>query len=299
MEKTLKHRAKAFLLLCLLPALGGCLRSTRSVIQTHPPAQVLSSSLEDIVKATTQRYDHIQTLKASVEMSASTGGGKEGKVVDYASFTGYILMRKPGDFHFVGLAPAIRTRMVDMVTDGKTFTLVIPPISQATTGSNDAPGKETNKLKNLRPQFFTDSLLIRSAQPDEMVSLVSDDRIYQPDPTRKYVVDEPEYDLGIYRTVPNSTELKTQRVIHIGRSTLMPYQQDVYDEKGQLVTVVNYDDYKLFGEETFASKITIRRPIDGLTLRVTITQLALNAKLDDEQFEVPRIPATYKVEKLP
>jgi outer membrane lipoprotein-sorting protein len=268
-------------------------------MQTHRPPQVLSSSLDAIVKTTTDRYEAIQTLKASVEMSASTGGGKEGKVVDYTSFTGYILMRKPGDFHFVGLAPAIRTRMVDMVTDGKTFTIVIPPISQATKGSNTSEGTSTNPLKNLRPQFFTDALLIRSASAEEKVSLVSDDRIYQPDPTKKYLVDEPEYDLGIYRAVANSTELKTQRVIHIGRATLQPYQQDVYDEKGQLVTVVNYDDYKLFGDQTFASKITIRRPIDGLTLRVTITQLALNQKLDDDQFEVPRIPASYKIENLP
>ena len=268
-------------------------------MQTHPPSQVLSSSLDAIVKSTADRFDNIKSLKASVEMSASTGGGKEGKVVDYASFTGYILMRKPGDFHFVGLAPAIRTRMIDMVTDGKTFTLVIPPKSEATTGSNNSGGTSPNALKNLRPQFFTDSLLIRSADPDEMVSLVSDDRIYQPDPTKKYVVDEPEYDLGIYRSVANSTELKTQRVIHIGRATLLPYQQDVYDEKGQLVTVVNYDDYKRFGDNTFASRITIRRPLDGLTLRVTITQLALNQQLDDDQFETPRIPSSYKVERLP
>ena len=268
-------------------------------MQTHPPAQILSSSLEDLVKATSTRYENIRTLKASVDMSASTGGGKEGKVVDYTSFTGFILFRKPGDLHFVGLAPAIRTRIVEMVTDGKNFTIVMPPLKQATTGSNSSPGTSTNSLKNLRPQFFTDALLIRSAGPDELVSLVSENRIYQPDPTKKYVVDEPDYDLGIYRTVANSTELKTQRVIHIGRATLLPYQQDVYDEKGQLVTVVNYDDYKLFGDQTFASRITIRRPIDGLTLRVTITELALNATLDDEQFETPRIPDNYKVEKLP
>lgn len=287
------------MLLCLLPALGGCLSTTRSVMQTHPPTQVLSASLDDIVKTTTARFDSIKSLKASVELQASTGGGKEGKVVTYTSFTGYILIRKPGDFHFVGLAPAIRTRMVDMVTDGKTFTLVIPPISQATTGSNTSIGTSPNSLKNLRPQFFTDSLLIRSAAPDELLSLVSDERIYQPDPTRKYVVDEPEYDLGIYRSVANSMELKTQRVIHIGRSTLMPYQQDIYDEKGQLVTVANYEEYKLFGDTTFASRITIRRPLDGLTVRLTITQLAVNQQLDDDQFEVPRIPSSYKVERLP
>ncbi|HEY0200513.1 MAG TPA: hypothetical protein VGC24_02350, partial [Burkholderiaceae bacterium] len=155
-----------------------------------------------------------------------------------------------------------------------------------------------NPLENLRPSVFTDSLIIRSAAPGELVSLVSDERIYQPDPTRKYVVDEPEYDLGIYRAVPGSNELKSQRVIHIGRSSLLPYQQDVYNEKGQLVTVANYDDYKLFGETTFPSRITIRRPLDQLSLVLTITKLAVNQKLDDDQFQNP-YPQTYQIQRLP
>jgi outer membrane lipoprotein-sorting protein len=296
----IEFRRKALpLLLCVLPAMSGCFRTTRSVMQTHPPAQVLTSSLDDLVKSTMGRYDAIQTLNASVEMVASTGGGKEGKVVDYTSFNGYILIRKPEDFHFIGLVPIAHTRMVDMVTDGKNFTLVIPPKSRAITGSNTINTPSKNALENLRPSMFTDSLLIRSAGPDELVSLVSDERIYQPDPTRKYVVDEPEYDLGIYRTVANSTELKTQRVIHVGRSTLLPYQQDIYDEKGQLVTVANYADYRKFGDTTFPSHVTIRRPLDQITLKITITELAVNRKLDDDQFETPKIPANYQVEHLP
>lgn len=290
---------KSLLVFAALPALTGCLRTTRSVMQTHAPARIMTSSLDSLVKTTTERYDYIKTLKASVEMQASTGGGKQGKVVDYTAFNGYILVRQPGDFHFLGLLPAIHTRMIDMVTNGDTFTMVIPPKSRAVTGSNAVTTPSANALENLRPGIFTDSLIIRSAKPDEKISMVSDERIYQPDPTKKYIVNEPEYDLAIFKPVENSQELKTQRVIHVGRSTLLPYQLDIYDEKGQLVTVANYEDYKLFGDVTFPSKITIRRPLDEVTLHMTITQLSVNTPLDDDQFEVPKIPATYTVQHLP
>ena len=290
-------RWKALLALSLLPALTGCV-TTRSVMKTHPPAQVLSSTLDAITKSTTDRYNSINSFTASVDVVASAGGGKNGTVTQYPAFTAIILLRKPEDLHFVLFAPVVHVKALDMVTDGKTFTVIIPSKSKVITGSNNLETPSSNPLENLRPAVFTDSMLIRSPRPDELVSLTSDERIYQPDPTKKIVVDEPEYDLGVYRTVPGSTELKTQRVIHIGRSSLLPYQQDIYDEKGQLVTVANYDDYKLFGETTFPGKITTRRPQDQLSLVLTVTKLAVNQKLDDDQFQ-NSYPSTYTVQKLP
>ncbi len=302
--------------LCLLPVMTGCFSTTRSVMKTRPPSQVLSSTLNAIVKSTADRDISIKSLNASVDVVASVGGARQGKVTEYPSFSAYILLRKQDDLRFIGLAPVIHTKMFDMATDGKTFTVVMPPYSKVITGTNaippappdtaptaaspDAPASIDIKtvLMNLRPSVFTDALTIRSASADELVSLVSDDRIYQPDMRKKYVVDEPEYDLGIYKNVPGSAELKTQRVIHIGRSTLLPYQQDTYDEKGQLVTVTTYDDYKLYGDTTFPSKITIRRPIDGLSLVLTITKLSVNQQLEDEQFQT-KYDKTYRVQQLP
>ena len=268
-------------------------------MQTHPPAQVLSSTLDALVKKTTDRYASIRTLNARVDVTAATGGGKEGKVTEYTSFSAYILLRKPDDLHFIGFLPVVGSKMIDMVTDGKSFTVVIPPRNRAITGTNVLNTPSSNPLENLRPAVFSDSLLIRSALPEDLVSLTSDERIYQPDPSRKYVVDEPEYDVGIFRTVTNSSELKTQRVIHIGRSTLLPYQQDIYNERGQLVTVASYDNYKLFGQTTFPSRITIQRPLDQLRLTLNISQLAINQALEDDQFEVPNIPASYQIQRLP
>jgi outer membrane lipoprotein-sorting protein len=283
-------------------------------MKTRPPSQVLSSTLDAIVKSTADRDSSIKTLNASVDVVASVGGGKQGKLTEY-SFPAYIQLRKPGDLLFIGLAPVIHATVFNMTSDGKTFTLLIPHYNRAIMGTNAAPPPPSvpaptstpepstaidNKtvLMNLRPFVFTDALIIRSASPDELVSLVSDDRIYQPDPRKKDVVDEPEYDLGIYHAVPGSSELKTQRVIHIGRATLLPYQQDIYDEKGQLVSVTNYDNYKLFGETTFPSRITIERPIDGLKLVLNITKLAVNLVLDDEQFHTT-VPKGYQIQQLP
>jgi hypothetical protein len=291
--------SKALGMLCLLPALTGCLSTTRSVMQTHPPSQVLSSTLETLVRNTTGRDEAIHTLNAKVDVVFTTGGGKEGKVVEYPSFSAYILLRKQNDLHFIGFLPVVGSKMVDMVTNGQTFTMVVPPKSRAITGSNSISTPSSNPLENLRPSLFADSLLIRSAAADELVSLTSDDRIYQPDPNRKYMVDEPEYDIGIYRNVANSTELKTQRVIHVGRSSLLPYQQDIYNEKGQLVTVATYDNYKMYGQTVFPSRVTIRRPLDQLSLTLNITQLAVNQKLDDDQFEMPTIPSNYQTQHLP
>ena len=282
----------------MLPALTGCFSTTRSVMKTHPPSQILSSTLEDIIKATADRDNAIKSLNASVDFVASTGGGKQGKVTEYTSVHAYILMRKPDDLHFIGMVPVIGTKMLDMVSDGKKFTIVIPPKSKVITGTNTVSTPSPNPLENLRPSVFTDAFNIRSAGPGELVSLISDDRIYQPDPKKKYVLDEPEYDLGIYKNVAGSNELKPQRVIHIGRATLLPFQQDTYDEKGQLATVTSYDDYKLFGETTFPSRITIVRPVDGLKLVLTVTKLAVNQNLENDQFE-NTYPSTYQVQKLP
>lgn len=282
----------------LLFPLSGCFSSTRSVIQTHPPSQILNASLNDLVKSTTDRFDHVTSFKASITVSVSTGGGKEGKVTDYAAFPGYLLLRKPGDLRVLLFTPIGHVQAVDMVTDGTTFTMHIPPRNRAITGSNAISTPSANSLENLRPAVFFDSFLIRSATPGELVSVTSDDRIYQPDSTKKYVEDEPEYDLGIFRPVPNSQELKVQRVVHIGRATLMPYQQDTYNEKGELVTVANYESYQKFGDELFPSVITINRPIDQLRMRLTISKLVVNQPLEDDQFEL-KIPKDTQIQKLP
>jgi len=265
---------------------------------THPPARVLNATLEELVKQTDDRFNAISSLKASVDIVASTGGAKQGQVTEYTAVNGYILLRKPEDLRVILFLPVAHIRAVDMSTDGKTFTVLIPPRNKVVTGSNQLTTHSKNSLENLRPAVFSDSMLIRGTGNGELLSLTSDERTYQPDPSKKILIAEPEYDLGLFTLKPNTRELQTRRVIHIGRATLLPYQQDIYDDRGQLVTQAVYENYQKFGEIDYPSKITIRRPQDQLSLVVTISKLALNQQLDNDQFEL-NVPASATVQRLP
>lgn len=282
----------------MLPALTGCFRVTRAVQRSHPPAAVFSTSLDQILHETQDRYDQIKSLNASVEIVASTGGDKQGKVVEYTALSGYILMRKPADLRVILFLPIAHLRAMDMVTDGTIFKLSVPPKSRFLTGTNAAEPHSKNSLENLRPNVFSDSLLVRPQQPGELVSLTADERIYRPASDPKDLIAEPTYELSFHTLVPGGTELKTSRVVHIGRGTMLPFQQDIYDKNGQLDTQASYQNYEKFGDVQFPAKITIRRPKDQLSLVLTINKLAVNTKLEDDQFEL-NPPANVKVEQLP
>lgn len=284
--------------MCVLPALTGCFRVTRAVQRSHPPAAVFSTSLDQILKETQDRYDQVKTLNASVEVIASTGGDKQGKVVEYTALSGYILLRKPGDLRVILFLPIAHLRAMDMVTNGVTFKLSVPPKNRFMTGTNAAEPHSKNSLENLRPNVFSDSLVIKPQQPGELVSLTSDERIYRPASNPKDLIAEPTYELSFHTLVPGGTELKTLRVVHIGRGTMLPFQQDIYDKAGQLDTQALYENYETFGGVQFPAKITIRRPKDQLSLVLKINKLAVNTPLEDDQFEL-NPPSNVKVEQLP
>jgi len=286
------------LLLGVAPVLTGCYKTTRIVPIALPPEQLITAPLNQLLIQTNARYDALKTMTAAVVIRASTGGNKQGKIDTYGPFSGHMLMRKPADLRVLLYVPIRGDRMLDMVTDGKTFKMVIPPQSRAITGSNDVTTPSTNAIENLRPDVFLDAMFVRGLGEGEHVSLTMDDRIYQSDPKKKTLIDEPEYDLTILRQKTNDPVLQTLRVIHIGRSNLLPYQQDIYDEKGQLVTQAMYENYQKFGDVEFPAKVTIKRPIDQLSIVVTVSSLNPNQVMTDDQFDLT-ITDNYKVEKLP
>jgi len=109
-------------------------------------------------------------------------------------------------------------------------------------------------------------------------------------------MEEPDYDLAIMKQKDGKV-LQTLRVIHINRVNMLPYQQDIYNDDGQIVTQAKYDNYKDFGGQQFPSLITITRPLDEYSLKVQIKSLKLNETLEDDQFEL-KIPDGVTVQKM-
>jgi outer membrane lipoprotein-sorting protein len=293
-----KLRAVSWGVVWLSAGLTGCFSTTRTVQKTQAPDVFRTASVETLQKDVADRDAAIQTLNASVLITATTGGGKEGKVTEYTSFRGYIFVRKPRDLRVLLQLPVIGSRAMDMVSNGDTFTLLIPPRNRAIVGTNKVTKPSANGLENLRPQVFFDSLLVPPVAPDEFVTLVESTRVVQPETRHHEAIEEPDYDLTVMRKKAGDANVLQQlRVIHINRVNMLPYQQDVYDDKGQIVTQALYDKYQAYGTQQFPSLITIRRPLDEYSLKVEITKLTLNEKLEDDQFEL-KIPPGVTVQKM-
>jgi len=286
----------AVVCISLAPALSGCLAHTYSVPKTRPPDIVFSTDLGHLVSQMNDRYNAIQTITATVEIQATVGASRQGHATDYPAFSGYIFVRKPEDIRVILLVPVLRSQALDMVSDGKQWRLWIPPKNRAMEGTNQVTKPSPNAIENLRPAVFFDSLLVRNILPEEIISLTSDIRILQPATKKSDIVEEPDYDIEVL-SPPTDQVAHTLRVVHISSADLLPYQQDIYNPQGQVVTRAFYSSYQKFNDISFPTHIIIRRPLDQLSLSVTITKLTFNQPLDNDQFDL-KIPSTVPVKEM-
>jgi len=289
-------RTMSMMVLVMVAGLTGCFSTTRVVQKTQAPDKYLTASVEQLEKIVSDRDDAIQTLNAQVLITTSTGGSKEGKVTEYTSFRGYIFVRKPRDLRVILQLPVIGSRAMDMVSDGKSFTLLIPPKDKAIVGTNEITKPSENGLYSLRPAVFLDSLLIPGVKPDEYVTLTESTREIQPESRHHAAVEEPDYDLTVLK-LKGGNVMSRERTIHISRVSMLPFQQDVYDDSGRIVTQAMYDSYQLMGGQQFPMLITIRRPLDEYSLKIDFTKVTLNEKLEDDQFEL-KIPPGIAVQQM-
>lgn len=275
--------------------LTGCLRTTHVVQMTQPPEMYRTASVDTLEKEISDRDASIQTLNASVLITASTGGGRTGKVTTYTSFKGYIFVRKPRDLRVILQLPVLGSQAMDMVSDGQHFTLIIPPRNRAIEGSNTVTKPSKNGLENLRPAVFFDSLMVPGVAEDEFVSRTDATRVISQG-KHKPAIEEPDYDLAVLRRKDGNT-LRLERLVHFSRVNMLPFEQDIYDDNGDVVTQATYDRYQGFNGTQFPTLINIRRPQDQYSLKVEITKLTLNQKFENDQFEL-KIPPGMVIQHM-
>ena len=282
----------------------GCVSvKIRPVDKTVIAPNVQSEKLEELLKTMSFQYGSVATLNLTVNITATEGGAHQGQVKELPSFAGYILLRKPADLHVLMLVPFVRSRALDMVSDGKNFKMLIPSKNRAVVGPEEVTTPSKNGLENLRPNIVRDALQIAPVGQNEYVTLTQHSRILPPLRGKKESVEEPDYDLAIQRATHdpdgpiNGHTLELTRILHISRVTLLPFEQDLYDSSGRVVTTIYYDKFQKFNGVDYPMSILIKRPLDEYTLRIDITKLLLNQKLDDEEFLL-KIPEGVSVQQM-
>jgi outer membrane lipoprotein-sorting protein len=269
----------------MTPALTGCLVHTHSVLKTRPPDVVLNAGLDDLLKQVDARFDAIHSMTTEVRVATSTGGSAKGEVTEYFAVKGYIIIGKPQQIRVFLELPYGAGQILDMVSDGKTFQMLIPHKNCMIVGSDQVTNASQKGLYSLRPSAILDPLLIAGLRPGQVVSMTQDSRTL-PDPkNRKGLIEEPDYDIE-FLSQPKGEVASTLRVLHISRANLLPWRLDIYNADGKIETQASYSSYQKFGDIDFPTKIVIQRPLDELGLTITITRANFNQKLPDDQFKL-------------
>ncbi len=184
-----------------------------------------------------------------------------------------------------------------MVSDGKTFKMLIPPENCAIIGSDVVTNSSQKGLYSLRPAVILDSLLIHGLEPDQIVTMTQDSRVIENPKKRKDLIQDPDYDIE-FLSQPQGQIASTLHVVHIDRMNLLPWRQDIYDADGKVATQAFYSNYQKFGDITFPTKIVIQRPLDELGLTITVTKATFNQPLLEDQFNLGPIPENYAVQNM-
>jgi outer membrane lipoprotein-sorting protein len=268
------------------------------VQQVRRVTNVQTATLEQLIQQINKRDEAIQSLSLSVTMAASVGGATAGKVTDYTSLSGYILLQKPEQLRVLGLVPVVHSKAFDMASNGDTFKLLIPSKNKMIEGSNKIVKTAPNPLENLRPYIFSESLLVHAINASDFTYLAGENR-YDTDPKTKQMVEMVDYDVGVLHRKGETNQLLPSRIIHINRETLLPYEQDLYDKNGAIETQAFYSDYRDFSGTQFPASITIRRPLEEYEIKLTVDKLLnVNQKITNEEFELTA-PAGVEVQQLP
>ena len=280
---------RVFLLLLLTAGTfphGGCLFRTRTLDRQISDRPLKTATQQDLIEYVNTEATKIQSMQATVDIDASAADLKNGRVTDYKEIRGYVLARKPAMLRMKGLLPLVRNTAFDMVSDGQEFKLWLPTKNKFVVGSNN-PGSNNpdnyqpdKRLENMRPQYIYDALLIPAIGQDEIAVLENGYETVLD--AKKHRVEQPDYELAVIRNGPKGWYLS--RRIEFSRTDLLPHRQRIYDQQGNVVTDVHYQEHKDYAGTTFPTTIEIERPRENYDITLSIIKLEINKALTDDQF---------------
>ena len=278
--------------LALLFGETACLFRTRTVEMRTSTAKLETATRQQLVTYIESEAAKIRTLNATVNIAASVGGEKKGKVTAYEEIRGYILVRKPNLLRMIGLFPIVRNKAFDMVTDGTEFKLSIPAKNKFYVGHNDVVHPGGNPLEDIRPQVIYNALLLPEINPGDITVLEQSTEIIY-DKNKKRELEQPDYVLDLIQRDGNDWYL-TRKIV-FDRTNLMVHQQIMYDHKGLVSTQATYQVYQSYNGVEFPSVITIDRPQEEYSIRLTVEKLVMNEPLKDDQFALQQPPGSQLV----
>jgi outer membrane lipoprotein-sorting protein len=320
---------RAALVLAAALMLSGCwLIKTKSRVSVPQPLSPLVEA--DITKMFEEinRLAAVQALNGRVDVQFLDNSFAECGIVEkYKTVDGRIVVQRPGKIYLLIQAPIIGTKIAEMSSNGQRFWAAVyqgdEKYKRFVTGTNsaayeklDADGRGASNdcagsgkkreeamqratvsaLSSLRPQHFTDALLVPPVAPDDpghiyaVTETFEEEADQRPGAAKGARVIRGYYLLTEFESLQGNRARVTRRFWfdRVGQFRLARVQ--TYDERGRLVTDVVYGYQQPFGadgSQRLPTRVELTRQQDHYSISVTFQDpgaVKVNQPLPDDAF---------------
>ncbi len=272
------------------------------------------------------RLAALRSIKGKIDIQfQDTSFAEEGIAEKYRTADGTVYVQRPGQIHLLIQAPFAGTKIAEMTSDGTHFKIAVLQGDQQfrrfVTGTNNAVYKKLpmagdaataarnanratpeqrarSVLSNLRPQHFTDALLVRPIETGSGATYVRSEFFQDEPDTRLRAKSNARVVRGYYMldelapAAAATSQLRLTRRLWFDRvGGIRLARVQTFDDAGALITDVTYSEPKNFGESNFPmpSRIELTRPEDHYKLSVTYQSpedVVLNKVWDADIFDL-------------
>ncbi|HWS99537.1 MAG TPA: hypothetical protein VN256_04630 [Pyrinomonadaceae bacterium] len=309
MGKRLRARPACLLLLLSLAvtAASGCssLFGVKRKVATTPLLGPLRDATANELIAEVNRHASVRSIRGKIDIQIEdTSFAESGVAEKYRTADGTVYLQRPGKIYLKIQAPFVGTNIAEMTSDGERFRVAVlqgdekykrfvrgtnnadyPKLEMdaAAAGAKGGKGKNGERtvstLSNLRPQHFTDALLIAPVQPRTDSGLVyARSEFYQEEEdTREGAKKGARVVRGYFLldelSPGGETGARLVRRFWFDRvNGIRLARMQTFDKNGMLDSDVSYRLPKNFGEDgrlVMPSRVELTRPHDRYKLSVS------------------------------
>jgi outer membrane lipoprotein-sorting protein len=273
---------RAALVLLILSASTAC--SVKRTVTVSVPAKILqarSATFDELLALLKSYSDKLSALSStSLRVSFTSGKVESGKLQEYRSAPGYVLLKRPDSLRLNVQNPLTKTSIVELASTGDEFALWYPRDNKHFVGRNsakefDVEGSENSPAFAARPAHIFEAIIpqmIVLDDPRVRVALEQDQ-----DATAKYYVLSILQDVGQKR-------LRPLRRLWIERSELMVVKQQTFEEDGSIASLIQYSNFTPVEGLLLPLSIHIERPSDGYVLDMQFKSWRVNPEIPAAAF---------------
>jgi len=217
----------------------------------------------------------------SLRVTYTSGSKESGKLVEYRSAPGYILLKRPDSLRLVVQNPLTKTAILDLLSVGNDFCVWSPRENTFYTGHNNSRklvARDSSKAHELtiRPAHILEAVLptwMPVASPDTRIAAKQDEA---GDGAMSYLI-------SVFKEGGDS-RLIPIRDIWIERTRLTIARQQVYLASGERASIIEYLGHVETDGFLLPLEVRMDRPLDGYLMDMQFRSWRVNPHLPDSAF---------------